>query len=114
MNAIVDNNLPLSMARRLGELQNHVEVTHVVDLGVQDESDESLRKRWRHENIVWLTRDEDFWLDAPEPWAVVWIHCHNPRLSFLRDVVAPAIAGRLPELAAGSRLLVTEELVSLM
>jgi hypothetical protein len=45
---------------------------------------------------------------------VVWINCHNPRLAFLRDRVAPAIASRIPDLDPGSRLLVTEEMVSLI
>ena len=66
MTAIVDNNLPLSLARRMGELQDRVEVQHLVDLGLQDRTDESLRRRWRHEAVVWITRDEDFWLEAPK------------------------------------------------
>jgi len=46
--------------------------------------------------------------------AVVWIQLHNPRLAFLRDVAAPAIARSLPELTPGARLLVTEEWLALM
>ncbi|OGV66931.1 MAG: hypothetical protein A3K19_03670 [Lentisphaerae bacterium RIFOXYB12_FULL_65_16] len=114
MTALVDNNLPLSLARRMREIQDRVEVKHLVELGLQNRTDASLRRRWRHEGIIWITRDEDFWLDAPESWAVVWVHCHNPRLSFLRDVVAPAVAARLPALTPGARLLVTEQMVSLM
>ena len=114
MTAIVDNNLPLSLARRLGESQRAVTVKHVVELGVQDHPDDGLRRRWQFEPVIWITRDEDFWLEAPESWAVVWVSCHNPRLSFLRDVVAPAVAGRLAELTPGARLLVTETLISRM
>lgn len=114
MKAIVDNNLPLSLARRLSASQRAVEVNHVVDLGVQDRSDEDLRRKWRNHAVIWITRDEDFWLDAPERWAIVWVNCHNPRLAFLRDVVAPAIAGWLAELDPGARLLVTESVIALM
>ena len=114
MIAIVDNNLPLSMARRMGQLQNRVAVSHLVDLGLQDLTDQSLRRHWRHDDVIWITRDEDFWLDAPKTWAVVWVRCHNPRLAFLRDEVAPAIAARLPDLTSGARFLVTEELLTLM
>ncbi len=114
MKAIVDNNLPLSLARQMGGSQHAVEVSHVVDLGVQDEPDAELHRRWCHEAVIWVTRDEDFWLDAPEGWAVVWINCHNPRLAFLRDVVGPAIAGRLAGLTPGARLLVTETVIGLV
>ena len=114
MTAIVDNNLPLSLARRLGQLQTQVAVQHLVDLSLQNQTDQNLRRRWDKGQVIWITRDEDFWLDAPESWAVVWVQCHNPRLSFLRDVVAPAVAGRLAMLTPGARLLVTEQMVSLM
>ena len=114
MIAVVDNNLPLSLVRRLAERQGSVEVRHLVDLRLQHRSDESLRRHWRHEAIVWISRDKDFCLESPKGWAVVWVNCHNPRLAFLRGRVAPAIASRIPELGPGSRLLVTEEVVSLM
>ena len=114
MTAIIDNNLPLTLARRLRELQAACEVRHLVELGLQDQSDDNLRQRWRRDTVIWITRDEDFWLDAPGLWAVVWINCHNPRLQFLRGEVAVAVAARLPTLAPGARLLVTEQLVTLM
>ena len=114
MIAVVDNNLPLSLARRLAELQKAVEVRHLVDLGLQHQSDEKLRRHWQNDEVIWVPRDEDFWLGSPKGWAVVWVNCHNPRLVFLRDRVAPAIASRIPDLTPGCRLLVTEEIVSLM
>lgn len=114
MTAVVDNNLPLTLARRLRELQAGVEVKHLVELGLQNQSDDSLRQRWRRDAVIWITRDEDFWLDAPELWAVIWVNCHNPRLQFLRGAVAVAVASRLSTLPPGARLLVTEQLASLM
>ena len=78
MTAIVDNNLPISLTRWMDADQDEVAVRHVVDLGLQDETDDALRSRWHNDSIIWVTRDQDFWLDAPDPWAVVWIDCHNP------------------------------------
>ena len=114
MRAIIDNNLPLVLAQRLRAAQNQVTVEHVVELGLQACSDTELRRRWEQDEIIWITRDEDFWLAAPSSWAVVWISCHNPRLAFLRDVLGPTVAEHLPRLTPGMRLLVTEDWVSVM
>jgi hypothetical protein len=62
MIAIFDNNLPLSLARQMGQLQTGVAVSHIVELGLQDRSDASLRRRWKHDEVIWITRDEDFWM----------------------------------------------------
>ena len=113
MTAIVDNNLPISLTRWMDADQDEVAVRHVVDLGLQDETDDALRSRWHNDSIIWVTRDQDFWLNSPDRWAVVWIDCHNPRLAFLRDTVAPAVAGWLPQLKPGARLRVTESLIVL-
>ena len=61
------------------------DVRYVVDLAVQHGTDDVLRARWRTDSIVWVTRDQDSKLDAPAPWVVVWIDCHNPRLAFCRQ-----------------------------
>ena len=114
MRAIIDNNLPLTLGLRIRDLVPDADVAHVAELGLQDESDQQLRVRWRQDTIAWISRDEDFWLDAPEQWAVVWISCHNPRLAFLRDRIAPVIADHLPRLKSSDRLLVTEDFASLM
>jgi predicted nuclease of predicted toxin-antitoxin system len=110
--AIIDNNLPVTVLKRIRTIVPDADVDHLADLGLQDLTDAQLRRRWQRREIAWITRDEDFWHDAPMQWAVIWVSCHNPRLAFLRDNVAPTIAQRLRLLRPGDRLLITEDLVS--
>ena len=114
MKAIVDNNLPVTLCRKIREIAPGAEIAHIIDLKLQDRNDHELRERFQHEPVVWITRDEDFWIDAPQQWAIIWVSCHNPRLSFLREAVAPVIARYLPTLKSGCRLLITEDFASLM
>jgi predicted nuclease of predicted toxin-antitoxin system len=100
------------MRERIKEIAPDADVVHLSDLGLQDQKDSQLRRRWQREAIIWITRDEDFWSDAPAKWAVVWVSCHNPKLAFLRDRVAPAIAKRLSTIESGARLMVTADFVS--
>jgi predicted nuclease of predicted toxin-antitoxin system len=89
-----------------------VEVHHLSDLGASNLDDDMIRARWTEEFIVWVTRDEDFWLDAPSSWAIVWVNCHNPRLAFLKASIAPLIATGVPSLRSGSRLLISEDMAT--
>ncbi len=111
MKAIIDNNLPATIGRRVREIKPGADIVHLIELGLQDRKDQELREHWRDDPIIWISRDEDFWLDSPQQWAVVWVSCHNPRLAFLRDKVAPAIATHLDALRPGVRLLITEDIV---
>jgi len=113
MRVILDNNLPRRMAKSLQGLAPGCDVCHLSDLECRLRDGE-IRRRLGGESIVWITRDEDFWLDAPASWAIVWVACHNPRLAFLRESLAPAIARHLPDLVPGSRLLATEDVVTLI
>jgi predicted nuclease of predicted toxin-antitoxin system len=110
MRVILDNNLPCRMASVLRSSLPDVEVAHLNELGASDWSDDALRKRWASEFVVWVTRDEDFWMDSPTQWAIVWVNCHNPRLTFLTTSVAPLIAGSVSNLRPGSRLLISEDM----
>ena len=87
-----------------------IEVAHLSELDASNWDDGALRKRWADEFIVWVTRDEDFWMDAPSQWAVVWVDCHNPRLTFLKTSVASLIAGNVSSLRPGSPLLISEDM----
>ena len=100
------------MRERIQEMRPDADVVHIAHLGLQDQKDSQLRHRWQHDEIVWVTRDEDFWSDAPAKWAVIWVSCHNPKLAFLRDKVAPAIAQYLETLKPGTRLLITKDFAS--
>ena len=114
MKLLIDNNLPVSLAIRLRKTAAGHDVQHIYDLGLQAHSDTQLMARWHHDNIIWVSRDEDFWLTAPANWAIVWVACHNPRLSFLRDTVAPLIAANLTRLTPGARLVITEGMATFM
>ena len=81
MKAVIDNNLPVTIRERIQEIRPDADVVHIADLGLQDQKDSELRRRWQHEEIVWVTRDEDFWSDAPAKWAVVWVSCHNSTMT---------------------------------
>jgi predicted nuclease of predicted toxin-antitoxin system len=114
MRAIVDNNLPLTMTRQARELAPGVDVKHVSELGLAEASDDFLRKKFSGDHVIWISRDEDFWLASPESWSVIWISLHNPKLAFLRDTIAPILAGQLPNLKPGERLLINEDSVLLV
>lgn len=109
MRAIVDSNLPVTLVKRVRTLNANVAIEHIRDSGMADASDGLIRRKWAEESLIWITRDEDFWIECPSKWAVVWISLHNPSLAFLRDVVAPAMAAALDGLKPGSRLLVGED-----
>lgn len=110
MRVILDNNLPWRMVSVLRSSLSGIEVAHLSDLGVSDWDDGMIRKRWAGEFIVWVTRDVDFWMDAPSQWAIVWVNCHNPRLAFLKTSVASLIAAGMSSLRTGSRLLISEDM----
>lgn len=69
MRVVVDNNLPYSLARRLS--QAGLTAIHVLDLGMASVADHVLRERLAGEAIVFLSRDDDFWLEHPPQWAIV-------------------------------------------
>ncbi len=109
MKCVVDNNLPVTLVRHIRSARPDFDITHVHDLGLQDSSDDRLRQNWRSDSIVWITRDEDFWFQRPEAWAVIWVACHNPTLAFLRDHIAPTVAAILPTMRSGIRVMITED-----
>ena len=110
MRVILDNNLPWRMASVLRSSLPGIEVAHLSELGASDWDDDMIRKRWAEEFVVWVTRDEDFWIDAPSQWAIVWVNCHNPKLTFLKTSLAPLIAAGVSSLRSGSRLLISEDM----
>lgn len=112
MKIIVDNNLPLVFTRRLRENHPDVDISHVSDFGAEDWSDQQFRQKWRGTFIVWISRDEDFWIDSPPEWAVIWVSCHNPKLAYLRDVIASAVNERLTDMSPGKRLMISEQIIS--
>lgn len=113
MCALVDNNLPLTMTRKIRELDKSLDIKHISELGLGNASDDFLRNRFSSEHIIWISRDEDFWLKCPQNWSVIWVSLHNPRLAFLRDTIAPLLARNIPLMKPGQRLLVSEDTILL-
>jgi predicted nuclease of predicted toxin-antitoxin system len=112
MHALVDNNLPITLVKRIRVDIPDFAIDHIYDLGLASCSDSAIRRRFADEEIIWITRDEDFWLDCPARWSVVWLALHNPTLAFLRDSVAPALVKRLPSIRPGQRVLITEDSIA--
>jgi predicted nuclease of predicted toxin-antitoxin system len=104
---VVDNNLPISLAKALS--QKGFEATHVLDVGLGSAPDQILRERFRKTELVFVTRDNDFWMQRPAGWAVVWLALHNPTLAQIRGPIADLLAARIPSLKPGQRLLVAAD-----
>ena len=85
MKVVIDNNLPRSLARLL--TQNGIEAIHVIDQELSDVSDEVLRKTFAKQEIVFVSRDADFWTNHPPDWAIVWIAIHNPTLAQIKESI---------------------------
>lgn len=60
MRAIIDNNLPVTLAERIAEIDSALTIEHVVNLGVQHLPDAALKRLFHDGDTVWITRDEDF------------------------------------------------------
>lgn len=107
MKVVLDNNLPKSLARLLAE--RGFEAAHVRELGLSGAPDAELRSRLAAEQIVFISRDGDFWLNHPEGWAVIWVALHNPTLALLKGPVCEALAGLLSDIHPKDRLLVASD-----
>ncbi|MGA1194672.1 MAG: DUF5615 family PIN-like protein [Kiritimatiellia bacterium] len=109
MRAIVDNNLPVTMVRRIREMNSSISLQHLSEIGLADAADDFLRKYFVGEEIVWISRDEDFWINSPNHWSVVWISLHNPKLQYLTDVIAPTLVKLLAGICPAERVLISED-----
>lgn len=107
MKVVLDNNLPKSLARLL--VERGFEAAHVRELGLSGASDTELRRHLAGEQIVFVSRDGDFWLNHPEDWAVIWVALHNPTLALLKGPVCEALAGLLSDIRSGDRLLIASD-----
>jgi len=103
MKVVIDNNLPWSLARILR--QRSLDAVHVVDLGLANASDQKLREYFATQEVILLSRDDDFWRNAPSKWTVVWIALHNPTLTQLKGPVTGVLMQVIPKLRPGQRVL---------
>ena len=103
MKVVIDNNLPMSLARLLGAAGG--EAVHIHALGLANASDHALRRHFAGEQMIFVSRDDDFWVDHPSEWAVIWIALHNPTLAQLKGPVARVLVHIIPQLRPGQRVL---------
>ncbi len=98
MNFLVDNQLPPALARFLSNecKQNAI---HVLDLGLRDGSDSELWSYASTNNLILISKDEDFAnMILTRPTAkLIWVRVGNCRKLFLLDLFRrmwPRIIGR--------------------
>lgn len=98
MKLLVDNQLPLALARYLAA--NGFDCRHVQDIGMEASDDREIWAYGKSNQLTIVTKDEDFPLMADRqgstPPQVVWVRLGNCRKAALLD----AFAAVLPELRA--------------
>jgi predicted nuclease of predicted toxin-antitoxin system len=105
VNFLVDNQLPLALARFL-EAQGH-QAAHVLDLGLELADDLAVWEQAAAQGMVLVSKNEDFLYLAnrPEPGAaLVWVRLPNCRNAVLLAVFAAALPRLIEALEAGQRV----------
>ena len=81
MNLLVDNQLPVALARHLAD--NGWECIHVLDVELADADDRVIWQYAKERNLTIVTKDEDFQILANRqgsiPPQVVWVRIGNCR-----------------------------------
>jgi len=88
MNLLVDNQLPVALARHLVSIG--WDCQHVRDVGLETADDRTIWHYAKERGLTILTKDEDFQILANRqgniPPQVVWIRLGNCRKTMLLDV----------------------------
>lgn len=96
MKLLVDNQLPIALARFL--VQSGFDATHVADVGLDAASDHEIWAHARENHLAIVTKDDDFRTLANQqrsiPPQVVWVRLGNCR----KDALLRAFASVLPAL----------------
>lgn len=102
MSLLVDNQLPVALARHL--TANGWECIHVQDVGLDDADDRIIWQYAKERNQAIITKDEDFQILANRqgsiPPQVVWVRIGNCRKIALLDAfsrIMPALRDMLSE-----------------
>ena len=106
MNFLVDAQLPPALARWIVS-QGH-QAAHVFDIGLQTADDPVIWKRARNENVVIISKDEDFvdhWLLSAEPVQLVWIRKGNCSNRALLGWLEPLWLDAVKRLEQGEKLI---------
>lgn len=98
MKLLVDNQLPLALARYLAA--NGFECQHVQDIGLDTVDDRVIWEHAKSHHLIIVTKDEDFPLMADRqgsiPPQIVWVRLGNCR----KTALLSAFTAVLPDLKA--------------
>ena len=102
MNLLVDNQLPVALARHLATIG--WDCQHVQDVGLEAADDRIIWRYAKERSLTILTKDEDFQIFANRqgsiPPQVVWVRLGNCRKTRLLDVfsrITPSLRESLAE-----------------
>ena len=93
MKLLVDNQLPAALARFLST--HGIDCQHVLDIGLESASDQTIWNHAKKEGLVIVTKDEDFAQLADRqmsiPPQVLWIRIGNCRKAVLLNAIADVL-----------------------
>jgi predicted nuclease of predicted toxin-antitoxin system len=103
MSLLVDNQLPVALARYLGT--HGWECIHVQDVGLEKVGDQEIWEYARARSLTIITKDEDFQALANRqgsvPPQVVWVRLGNCRKGALLEAFSKILPSLKELLAAG-------------
>jgi predicted nuclease of predicted toxin-antitoxin system len=102
---VVDHQLPPALARFL-ESQGHI-AFHVRELGLKAADDAIIWSRAKADDLVVVTKDEDFFFRASAPNAsakLVWVRMGNCRTRFLPEKFRVHLPQIIASFEAGSNI----------
>lgn len=105
MNFLVDNQLPLALAKMLAARGHNAR--HVLEVGLESASDTQIWKHAEANGLVLITKDEDFPRRAAVPGAIVqvlWVRLGNCRTPALLSAFDSLLGQVLKALQAGNRV----------
>jgi predicted nuclease of predicted toxin-antitoxin system len=103
---LVDNQLPTALARLI-QHEFREQAEHVADLGLRDASDAALWKYASAEDLILISKDEDFVtmvLQSPTA-GLLWVRIGNCRREFLLGAFRRAWPRIMQKLHGGERFI---------
>ena len=105
MKFLIDNQLPVRLAQHLR--QHGHDAVHVLDLGIDEVSDIELWNLARREDMVLVSKDEDFVFLANrtgDDGKLVWVRLGNCRNPILLDAIDRVHDDLIRAFEAGQRI----------
>lgn len=107
MKLLVDNQLPVALARYLAA--NGWECQHVQDIALDSSGDHVIWQVARERGLVIVTKDEDFQILSNQqgggPPQVIWVRLGNCRKAALLEAFASVMPGLREMLEAGNAVI---------